>query len=126
VECGIKTSNLRQAGKPPMKRLGQQNFLRQMLGVERFELMQFRHQLRRDALRFAVFRSAMHHPMPHGGQLAAADSFPEPIHQHAHSRGVVGCNYRPGEVVGGVRTFHQERRCGQSNALNPAGENPPQ
>ena len=54
-----------------MKRLGQQNLLRQMLGIERTEPVQLLDHLRGDPLRLAILRPAMHHAMSHGGQCIA-------------------------------------------------------
>ena len=72
-----------------MKRLGQQNFLRQMFRVERAELMQFLNHLRRDPLRLPILWPAMHDAMADRRQFAALNSFLDPIHQHIHRRRVV-------------------------------------
>ena len=81
MERRVETGDLRQVGKPPMKRLGQQNFLRQMFGIKRTELVQLLDHCRRDPLRFPIFRAAMHHAVAHGRQRAACDLFLDPIHQ---------------------------------------------
>src|SRR5512141_2109343 len=72
MERRIKTSYLRQIGKPAMKRLGQLDLFRQVLRIERLELMQLLNQLPGDALWFAVLRAAMHYAMPYCGQLVAS------------------------------------------------------
>jgi hypothetical protein len=94
MKSGIETGDLKQVGEPPMKCLGQQDFLRQMIGIERAELVQLINHRRGDALRFPVLRAAMDHAMPHGSQRATLDFFFNPIHQDVHRRGVIGHNDR--------------------------------
>ncbi len=44
VKGSVETCHLGQVGKPVMKRLGQQDLLRQMLGIEKAEPVQFLNQ----------------------------------------------------------------------------------
>ncbi len=72
-----------------MKRLGQQDLLGQMLGIEGTEPVQLLDHFRRDPLRLAVLRPAMHHAMPHRGQCITLGAFLDPIHQSAHRHRVI-------------------------------------
>ena len=126
VKSRVETGHLRQVGKAAMKRLGQQDLLRQMLGIERTEPVQLLDHFRRDALRLAVLRPAMHHAMPHRGQRIAPDAFLDPIHQHAHRRRVIRRRHRPRKVVRRVHAFHPQGGLRQSNPLDRALQNPPQ
>src|SRR5574338_367103 len=90
MERGVETSNLRQTGKAPMERLGEQDFLRQMLRIKRREPMQFRYHLGSDALMLDKIRTAMHHAMAHASQSSRRDSFLDPIHEQVHRRRMIG------------------------------------
>jgi len=89
VKSRIETRHLRQFRKAPMKRLGQQNLLGQMLRIEWGHLTQILDHSPGDQLRVRVLRSAMHHAMPHRGQCITPEPFLDPIHQSAHRRRVV-------------------------------------
>ena len=89
VKSRVETGHLGQVGKAAMKRLGQQDLLRQMLGIERTEPAQLLNHFRGDPLRLAEFRPAMHHAMPHRRQCVMPAAFLDPIHQSAHRRRVI-------------------------------------
>ena len=89
VKSRVETRHLGQVGKSAMKRLGQQDLLRQMLRIEWTEPVQLLNHCRRDALRLAILRPAMHHAMPHRGQCLTPGARLEPIHQHAHRHRVI-------------------------------------
>ena len=72
-----------------MKRLGQQDLLRQMLRIEGTEPVKLLDHFRGDSLRLAILRSAMHHAMPNRGQCITPDTFLDPIHQSAHRHRVI-------------------------------------
>jgi hypothetical protein len=109
-----------------MEGLGEQNFRREMLGIEGLEPVELFDQSRCDILRFTLFRSAMHEAMSDGGEFAPEDSLLDPIHQHANRRRVIGRVDRAGKVIAGIRPFYGERRVGKPDSLDPTGENSPQ
>ena len=94
VKSRVETRHLGQVGEPPVKRLGQQDLLRKMLGIERTELVQFLHHFRSDPLRLAVLRPAVHHAMPHGGQRIVLGALLDPIHQNTYRHCVIRCRHR--------------------------------
>ena len=108
VKSRVETRHLGQVGKPAMKRLGQQDLLRQMLGIEGAEPVQLLNHFRGDALRLAVLRPAMHHAMPHRGQGFTPAAFLDPIHQSAHRRRVIRRRHRARKVVRQVRALHPQ------------------
>ena len=65
---------------------------RQMLRIERTELVQLLNHFRGDPLRLAVLRPAMHHPVPDRGQSTTA-AFLDPIHQSAHRHRMIRCRH---------------------------------
>ena len=77
-----------------MKRLGQEDLLRQMLGVERAEAVQLLEHRCRDSLRLDVLWPAMHDAVPHGGQRVVPRMLFDPVHERAHGHGVVGPRHR--------------------------------
>ncbi len=107
-----------------MKRLGQQDLLRQMLRIEWTEPVQLLNHFRSDSLRLAILRPAMHHAMPHRGQCITPAAFLDPIHQSAHRHRVIRRRHRPRKVVRLVQAFHPQGGLRQSNPLNPALQNP--
>ena len=124
VKRRVETRHLRQVGKAAMKRLGQQDLLRQMLRIEWTEPAQLLDHFRGDSLRLAILRPAMHHAMPHRGQCLAPAALLDPIHQNADRRRVVRRRHRPREVVRGVQAFYPQGGLRQSNPLNRALQNP--
>ena len=93
VKSRVETRYLRQVGKSAVKRLGQQDLLRQMLRIEWAEPVQLLNHFRRDSLRLAILRPAMHHAMSHRGQCITPDAFLDPIHQSAHRHRVIRRRY---------------------------------
>ena len=67
VKSRVETGHLGQVRKSAMKRLGQQDLLRQMLRIEWTEPVQLPNHFRRDSLRLAILQPAMHHAMPDRG-----------------------------------------------------------
>ena len=90
VKSRVETRHLGQIRKSAMKRLGQQDLFRHMVGIERTELLQFRNHFRGNSLRLVILRSAMHHAMPHRGQCVVPAALLDPIHQNAHRLRVIG------------------------------------
>ena len=103
-----------------MKRFGQQDFLRQMLGIKRAELVQFRDHFRRDALRLPVFRPAMHDAMPDRRQRPARDPLLNPIHQNAHRRRVIRRHYPPRKIVLRSRASYDKPAFRKTDPLHSA------
>ena len=64
VKSRVETCHLGQVRKSAMKRLSQQDLLRQMVRIECTELVQILNHFGGDPLRLAIFRPAMHYPMP--------------------------------------------------------------
>ena len=89
VKSRVETRHLGQVRKPAMKRLGQQDLLRQMVRIEWTEPAQLLNHFRRDSLRLAILRSAMHHAMPNRCQCITLATFLNPIHQSADRCGVI-------------------------------------
>ena len=89
VKSRVETRHLGQVRKSAMKRLGQQDLLRQMLRIEWTEPVQLLNHFRSDSLRLAILRPAMHHAMPHRGQCITPAAFLDPIHQSAHRHRVI-------------------------------------
>ena len=119
VKRGVEARHLGQVGKPPMKRLDQQDLLRQMLGVEGTELVQLLDHFRGDSLRLAILRPAVHHAMPDRGQCIAPGAFVDPVHQSAHRRRVVRRRHGPRKVPPGP-ALHPQGGVRQSNPLDLA------
>jgi len=67
VKSRVETRHLGQVRKSVMKRLGQQDLLRQMVRIEGTEALQFHNHLRSNPLGLVILRPAMHYPMPHRG-----------------------------------------------------------
>ena len=126
VESGVETRHLRHVGEAAMKRLGEQDFFRQMLGIERAEPPQFLDHGRGDDLRLAVVRPAMHHAMPDSRQRVAPAAFLDPVHQHADRRRVIRRGHSARKAVRRVRRIDEEGRVGQANSLDPAVQDAPQ
>ena len=124
VKSRVETRHLGQVRKSAMKRLGQQDLLRQMLRIEWTEPVQLLNHFRSDSLRLAILRPAMHHAMSHRGQCITPDAFLDPIHQSAHRHRVIRRRHRPRKVVRLVQAFHPQGGLRQSNPLNPALQNP--
>ena len=61
-----------------MKRLGQQDLLRQMLRIEWAEPVQFLNHFRSDSLRLAILRPAMHGAMPGRSHCVMPAAFLDP------------------------------------------------
>jgi len=61
-----------------MKRLGQQDLLRQMLRIEWAEPVQFLNHFRSDSLRLAILRPAMHDAMPGRSHCVMPAAFLDP------------------------------------------------
>jgi len=91
-----------------MKRLGQQDLLRQMLWIEWTEPVQLLNHVRRDALRLTILRPAMHHAMPHRGQRAAIAAFVDPIHQHLNRHRVIRCIHFPRKAFSFVQASYRK------------------
>jgi hypothetical protein len=120
----VETGDLRQIGKTVMKRLGQQNLLRQMLRIKRSKRPKLRHHFRRDPLRRAILRSAMHHAMSHRGQWMTPAAFVGPIHQGSHRRLVIRRLDRSREGISLVQSLRMPGGIRQSNSLNPSSQDP--
>ena len=84
MKGGIEAGHLQKIGKPVMKCLSQEDFFRQMIGIERLKLVQLGNHFRCDALGLAVLRSAVYHAVSHRSQFAALDAFFDPIHQQTN------------------------------------------
>ena len=80
-------------GKAALKRLRQEDFLRQMLRIEWIEIVKFLDHWRGDPLRLAILRAAMHYAMSHGSQCIT--TFFNPIHENAHCDRVIRRRYGP-------------------------------
>ena len=89
VKTCVETRDLGQVRKSAMKRLGQQDLLRQMLRIEWTEPVQLLNHFRSDSLGLAILRPAMDHAMPHRVQCITPVVFLDPIHQSAHRRRVI-------------------------------------
>ena len=106
-----------------MKRLGQQDLLRHVVGIEWAEPAQFLNHFRSDSLRLVIFRSAIHHAMPNCGQSITPMMLLNPIHQSAHCYRVIRRRQHARKVVRLIHTLHPQGGVRESNALNPALEN---
>jgi hypothetical protein len=106
-----------------MKRLGQQDLLRQMLRIEWTEPSQVLDHFRSEPCGLAVLRPAMHHAMPHGRQASTPAAFLDPIHQNTHRHRVIRRRHSARDVVCLVPAFHAQSGARQSNPLNPALQN---
>ena len=97
VKRGVKTGKLGQLGKTLLKGLRQQDFLRQMFGIKRAELVKGSNHLRGDAVRFPIFGPAVDDAMADGGEVARRKSGGDPIHQIGHRdvviRGLDGAGF---------------------------------
>jgi hypothetical protein len=76
-----------------MKRFGQQDFLRQMFGIERTEFVQFLDHFYCDSLRLAILRPPVNHAMPHRGQRIMPYALLDPVHQNADRSRVIRCHH---------------------------------
>ena len=74
MECRIEAGDLGQFGEPRVKSLGEQDFLREVLGIERRQIPEVAYERRRDPHWLIVFWAAMHHSMADCSQLAFLDT----------------------------------------------------
>jgi len=126
VKRRVEAGHLGQMGKSPVKRLGQQDLLWQMFGIEGTEPAQFLHHFRRDSQRRAVLRATMDHAVPHRSQSGAPASFLDPIHQGAHRHRVIRRLHRPQKVVRLVQALYPQGGLRQPNPFDRALQNPPE
>ena len=89
VKGCVETRHLGQARKPAMKRLGEQDLLRQVLRIEWTEPAQLLNHFCSDSLRLTILGPAMHHAMSYRGQCIPPAAFLDPIHQNAHCHRVI-------------------------------------
>jgi len=80
MKSRVETRHLGQIGKSGMKRLDQQDFLRQMFRIERAESAQFLNHIYSDSLWLAIKGSTMNYAMPHRRQCIAPAAFLDPVH----------------------------------------------
>src|ERR1039458_4142717 len=109
VEGRVETRDLGQVRKSAMELLGQQNLLRQMLGIEWTEPAQVLNHFRSDALWLAVFRPAVHNAMPHCDKCTMPAAFLDSIDQRAHRRGEIGRRHWPRKAVARLQAFPPQR-----------------
>ena len=107
-----------------MKRLGQQDLLRQMLGIEWTEPAQLLHHFGCDSLGLAIFRAAMHDAMPHRRKCIMPAAFLDTIDQRAHRGVEIRRRHGPRKVVARVQAFHPQRSPRLPDPVNPAPQNP--
>src|SRR5579862_8185019 len=74
----VKTSHLRQARKFPGKKLNSTDRRRHVIGIERQELLDIRHEFRSDPLGPAVPRAAVNEPVADRGEMSKKTVFAEP------------------------------------------------
>ncbi len=120
MKGGVETRELRQGGKAPMKGFRQKNLFRQMFGIERAELMQFRDHFRSNGLRLPISGTAVDHAMADCGQFTALNPVANPVHQHIHGRCVIRRNDWARKIIGIVWSFYREAAVRSSDAFNPA------
>ena len=109
-----------------MKRLGQEDLLRQMLRIKWTEQAQLLNHFRTDSLWLAILRAAVHHAMPNRCQCISAAAFLDPVHQNAHRRSMIRCCHHARKVFRLVQAFYPESGLRLCDALNSTLQNSPE